>query len=158
MVETKRDPVTILNDLIRSLKDAEIAFHEASHDIREEDYRKILVGSAQRMGEFETALREQVKALGGTASQQGTVSGQVHRMWIHVRSMLNLHHTAAVLLESEKAEESLLDHYEKAVEELPVDKKEVVEKQFVELIEIRTRLLELHAGGKQDSGEHKFLT
>lgn len=149
MAENKRDAVTILNDLIQSLKDAEIGFSEASKDVREEEYNKLFRDYSKRMGEFASALREQVKKVGGKPSDAGTMTGQVHRTWIHIRSMLNLHHAGPVLLESGKVEESLLHHYEKAVEELPADQKETVENQFVELIEIRDRIADLVGKGHE---------
>jgi uncharacterized protein (TIGR02284 family) len=158
MTDTRSDSIHVLNHLIRSLKDAEIGFDEASRDVREEDYRKMFAGYARKMGGFAAALREQVVTLGGKPADAGTVSGQVRRVWMHMRAMLNLDHKEPVLLEGERMEESLLDHYEKAVESLPASLKEAVEKQYVDVIEIRNHLLELTGSGSLTStDDKKFL-
>lgn len=157
MTDRKHDAVPILNNLIRSLRDAEIGFDEASRDVRDEQYRKMFAGYARRMAEFESALTEQVVKLGGKPAHDATVTGEVHRIWMHVRAILNLHNTQPVLLESEGVESSLLDHYEKAVQDLPEDQKANTEKQFVELIEIRNHLLELSNKGEDFHPEGKKL-
>lgn len=160
MTEKKMDVVAILNDLVQYCKNAEKGFEEASRDVRDEEYRKMFLGYSRRMSEFTASLQQNVVKLGGSPRQEGSVTGQVHRAWMQFRSMLNLHHAEPVLLECEKEEESLLDHYQNAVESgLPQEIKDIVEKQFVEIIEIRNHLKDLETAGKSFSpAEHKFIS
>jgi uncharacterized protein (TIGR02284 family) len=144
MSEQKSGVVSILNDLIEYCVDAEKGFEEASRDVLDADYRKVFLGNAARMKEFAADLQEQVVKVGGKPRASGGVTGDVHRVWIHFRAMLNLHHKEPVLLECEKGEESLLDHYQKALSaDLPPDVRQLIENQSVEIIEIRNHLKEL---------------
>jgi len=136
--------VSTLSNLMEFCKEAEKAFDEASRDVRSEEHRKVFVGYARRMSEFATELGEQVVKLGGKLPRPDTAGGEVRRVWIHFRSALNLHHTKPVLIECEKEEESLLDHFQKTIDSgLPPEIGDVVQKQFVEVIEIRNHLKEL---------------
>jgi uncharacterized protein (TIGR02284 family) len=155
----KKEPVAILNDLIAYCKDTEKGFSEASRDVRDEEYQKMFTGYAARMKEFAASLQEQVVKLGGKPRQEGGMSGEIRRVWMHFRSALNLHHTGPVLLECEKEEESLLDHYENAVKSgLTPAINDVVERQYVEIIEIRNRLKDLELGAKPNVPAEKKLT
>src|SRR5512136_682992 len=144
MTEQKGSAVSVLNDLIEYCLDAVKGFEEASRDVLDADYRKVFLDNSTRMNEFAAALREQVVKAGGKPRTAGGVTGDVHRVWIHFRAMLNLHRKEPVLLECEKGEESLLDHYQKAVKaDLAPEARDVVENQLVEIIEIRNHLKEL---------------
>lgn len=154
----KMDSVAILNGLIEYCKDTEKGFSEASRDVREEEYRKMFSEFAGRMNEFAASLQEQVVKLGGKPRQDGGMSGEIRRVWMHFRSALNLHHTQPVLLECEKEEESLLDHYESAAESgLPPEVKDLVDRQYVQIIEIRNRLTGLELGAKGAAQTEKKL-
>jgi uncharacterized protein (TIGR02284 family) len=88
--------------------------------------------------------------LGGKPAISGSFAGALHRVFMDLRAILNLHSAKPVLAECERGETFVLNHYENALEEgLPDGVKQVVEKQFVEILMTRNKLQELEKPTKK---------
>ena len=147
----KNASVTILNDLVTICNDAEKGFRDAAQEVRDKSIQELLLAHARQMGQFGKELEAHVVRLGGEPSHHGSVAGTLHRSWMDFRSVLNLHDTKLVLTECERGENAIISHYENAMEKpLPQDVKEILEKQFVEILVTRNHLREIETQGSKD--------
>lgn len=143
-MEKTDETIHILNRFIEVCKDGENGFREAARDVRNDRFKNIFHDYADRMEGFAVRLEDEVIKLGGVPRRKGTLVAALHRAWIHVRSIVNLYNPRPALIECERGEKKALDVYQEALDLGTVDEaKELVERQFVELIEIRDRLLEM---------------
>jgi uncharacterized protein (TIGR02284 family) len=141
---TDKSAVNVVNDLVEICLDAEKGFRDAAQDVRDQNLREIFLGKSRQMGQFGRALQEEVTKLGGKPSKSGSMVGTLHRVWMDSRATLNMHNAKLVLMECERGESAVLQHYEKALEAvLPEQVKDVIEKQFVEITLTRNKLHEL---------------
>ena len=142
----EKSPVLIVNDLVEVCKDAEKGFRDAATEVKEQNLRELFLTQSRQMGQFGKSLEEQVTRLGGKPIKHGSVAGVLHRTFMDLRAVLNLHDSKLVLRECERGEAAVLSHYEKAMDaDLPKEVKDVVEKQFVEIVMARNRIHELEA-------------
>lgn len=148
----EKNSATIVNDLVEVCRDAEKGFYDAAKDVREQRLKEMFLAQSRQMGQFGKSLQDKVSELGGEPRKQGSVAGTLHRTWMDLRAALNRHDSRLVLVECNRGEAAVLSHYERALEGvLPKDVKEIVEKQFVEILLTRNRLQEMEHSGDEPS-------
>ncbi|MBH3427985.1 PA2169 family four-helix-bundle protein [Pseudomonas alkylphenolica] len=118
MSNPNKDVISVLNDLIEFSKDGEKGFKTAAEDVKNPGLKTYFM---QRTGECSTAVSElqhQVRALGGDPETSTSVSGDLHRGWVNLKSMLTGKDEVAVLNEVERGEDHALKAYKDALEKL----------------------------------------
>jgi uncharacterized protein (TIGR02284 family) len=157
MTSKSNEMIKVLNSLIEVCKDSEKGFREAAIDVRDDDFKETFLGYARRVGHFGTVLQDEVRKLGVTPRDRGSVLALLHRARIHLRAILNWHDAHLMLLECERGEKRALDTYGSVLEmSLMPDVKSLIEKQFVELIEMSNHMREMETEEKpvhEESGE-----
>lgn len=161
MTRKSSEMIKVLNNLIEVCKDSEKGFREAAIDVRDDDYKETFLGYARRVGHFGAVLQDEVRKLGVTPRDSGSVLAALHRARIHLRAILNWHDAHLMLLECERGEKRALDTYGEALElTLFPDVKPLIEKQFVELIEMSNHMKAMENEDKpvhQETGEMLHL-
>lgn len=153
MTRNSSEMIKMLNKLIEVCKDSEKGFREAAVDVRDDDFKETFLGYARRVGHFGAALQDEVRKLGATPRDRGSVLALLHRSRIHLRAILNWHDAHLMLLECERGEKKALDTYGEAIElTLPTEIKSIIEKQFVELIEMSNHMRIM---GTEDKPAHE---
>jgi uncharacterized protein (TIGR02284 family) len=78
-----------------------------------------------------TVIEAQVRGLGGTPAQGGSVSGSMHRAWTNIKSAITGMNEHAVLAECERGEDAAKHAYEGALkQDLPTDVRTIIERQY----------------------------
>jgi uncharacterized protein (TIGR02284 family) len=130
---TNDDVISVLNDLIQTSKDGEEGFRTCAEDAGQRDARLKTLFEDRSSGCSSAALelQELVRALGGDPSKSGTVSGNLHRQWLNIKSMITGNDDEAVLNECERGEDAALKSYREALQkDLPANIRMVVERQY----------------------------
>ncbi|WP_191831101.1 PA2169 family four-helix-bundle protein [Pseudomonas fluorescens] len=118
MTSPHKDVISVLNELIEFSKDGEKGFKTSAEDVKNPELKSYFV---QRAGECAIAaaeLQQQVRALGGDPETSTSVSGDLHRGWVNLKSMLTGKDEEAVLNEVERGEDHALKAYKDALEKL----------------------------------------
>ncbi len=92
-------------------------FKTARADVRSAKLRTLFQRIARESDEHLDQLREIIRQLNGEVEPGTTVSGDLHRVWIDVRSALSGHDTQAILAAVECAEKATLDAYDRILGE-----------------------------------------
>ena len=75
-------------------------------------------------------LQQQVRALGGTPDESGSVSASVHRGWINIKSLVTGKDDNAIIAEAERGEDVAKAEFANALKQnLPAGARALVEAQ-----------------------------
>ena len=118
MSNPNKDVIDVLNDLIEYSKDGEKGFKASAEDVKNSDLKAFF---AQRAGDCANAageLQSEVRRLGGDPETSTSISGDLHRGWVNLKSMVTGKDEEAVLNEVERGEDHALKAYKEAREKL----------------------------------------
>ena len=127
-----KDTISVLNDLIETCKDGEKGFQECAEDLSRADLKSTMTQRAQDCAKGASELQQLVRSLGGDPETSTSVSADLHRRWIDLKSLVTGKDDLAILNECERGEDVALKSYRKALEkDLPMDVRSVVERQYL---------------------------
>lgn len=126
-----KDVVSILNNLIETCKDGQEGFKTCAEDIKNPELKALFTKHAQECAHAAGELQAEVIALGGMPEDSTSVSGDLHRRWVDVKSIFTGKDEEAVLNEAERGEDVALKAYKEALAEpLPANVYAIIERQF----------------------------
>lgn len=110
--------ISILNELIETLKNGQEGFRAASEDVQSGDLKTLFSEYSLQRSKFAGELRAIAHSLGeADPATGGSVSGALHRGWINLKSALTSQDEHAILSECERGEDSAVAEYSKALAE-----------------------------------------
>lgn len=122
--------ISTLNDLIQTCRDGENGFRTAAEGIKDPHVKALFDRFSRQRAEMVRELQQQVRALGGTPDESGSVSASVHRGWINIKSLVTGKDDNAIIAEAERGEDVAKATYQKALEQgLPAGARTLVEAQ-----------------------------
>lgn len=118
MSNVNKDVVSVLNNLIEYSKDGEKGFKTSAEDAKNPELKTFFL---QREGECRAAaadLQQHVRNLDGDPETSTSLSGDMHRAWVNIKTLLTSNDDKAVLEEVERGEDHALKAYKDALEKL----------------------------------------
>lgn len=126
-----KDVISTLNNLIETSKDGEAGFKECAEDIKRQDLKSLFTARAQECAKAAAELQAIVVQLGGDPEDSTSLSGDMHRRWVDIKSAITGKDDAAVLSECERGEDVAKKNYKQALEkDLPPEIRAVVQRQY----------------------------
>ncbi|AIS16482.1 ferritin-like domain-containing protein [Pseudomonas rhizosphaerae] len=123
--------ISILNNLIETCKDGQEGFKTCAEDIKNPELKALFAKHSQECAEAAGELQAEVIALGGTPEDSTSLSGDLHRRWVDVKSIFTGKDEEAVLNEAERGEDVALTAYKEALAEpLPANVYAIIERQL----------------------------
>ncbi len=125
--------ISILDDLIETLKDGQQGFREAAEDVQSHELKTLFGEYSLQRSQFAGELQSLAHSLGEKEPEtMGSVSGALHRGWINLKSALSSKDEHAILTECERGEDSAVAEYTKALAEegLPGHVAEILQMQY----------------------------
>lgn len=128
--------VSILNDLIETLKDGQEGYRQSAEAVTSPDlkalFNKYLLQRSQFAGQLQEAAREFGEKDPATT---GSAAGAIHRGWINLKAALLSQNDQAILEECERGEDAAVDAYENALadENLARNAASILQSQFAEI-------------------------
>ena len=128
------DVIGTLNDLIETSKDGEEGFRTCADAVKNPQLKSFFEQKAERCRLGAAQLQQKVRELGGDPERNSSMTGQLHRFWVDIRSRITGMDEHAVLDECERGEDSAKRAYEEALQEdLPADVRTLIGKQYREV-------------------------
>ncbi|WP_136474594.1 PA2169 family four-helix-bundle protein [Pseudomonas sp. DG56-2] len=118
MTDTNKDVISVLNELIEYSKDGEKGFKTSAEDVKNPELKTYFLQRAGECASAASELQHQVRALDGDPETSTSVSGDLHRTWVNIKSALTGKDEEAVLNEVERGEDHALKAYKDALEKL----------------------------------------
>jgi uncharacterized protein (TIGR02284 family) len=130
-VENTKDVIKVLNDLIETSKDGEAGFQVCAEDAERLELKNFFSTRAQECGKAAAELQSLVVQLGGKPEDSTSVSADLHRRWVDIKSAITGKDDQAVLNECERGEDVAKKSYKNALEkDLPPEIRQVVQRQY----------------------------
>ena len=128
--ESTDDVVDVLNDLLENSRDGEYGFTTLAEEVEASALKTVFLDRAAQCREAARELADMVIRYGGKPAEGGTVSGAMHRGWVHVKGAVGANSEQSMLDECERGEDAAVARYREALKNnLPMDVLALVERQ-----------------------------
>jgi len=141
---TNEDTISHLNSLIETCRNGELGYAEAAKHVEDTRLQTVLEGYSKERAGFVRALQAEVKKLGGTPAESGTLGAALHRGWLEFKAVATLGDGGAILSACETGEDSAWTHYKHVIDsEITGESRAMVEKQWEKVKEAIAHLQHL---------------
>jgi uncharacterized protein (TIGR02284 family) len=142
MAVNREELIACLNELIETCRDGEHGFRTAAGIVKDESLKQLFDQSSLQRAQFASELQAEVRQLGGSPEQSGSVSGTLHRGWMNIKSAVAS--DDAILAECERGEDAAVATYQKVLKQnLPPNTLPVVKHQYTEIKRSHDRIRDL---------------
>ncbi len=134
-MKEQKEIVSIINDLIETLKDGQEGFKQAAEGVKDPQLKSLFSEYSQQRSDFARELQSQAQILGETEPEKSSsAAGALHRAWINLKSAVTSGDDYAILAECERGEDSAVEEYKKALDEsLSAPVREIVSRQYSQI-------------------------
>lgn len=148
-METNKELIKHLNELLEKNIDAVRGYKEAADDVKNPSLKTFLERNASARQSFTQDLRQEIVSLGGDPKDDTSVAADLHRGWINFKSAIAGHDEESVLEECIRGEEAALSEYDDVMKdyEIPQGLRNKIQTQRDQIQQNHTELksLELQA-------------
>src|SRR5437763_1832810 len=88
MALNREELLECLNHLIQTCRDGENGFQTAADHVKDHDLKSLFKEYSVQRAQFASELESEVRQLGGTPAEYGSVSATFHRGWINIKSIV----------------------------------------------------------------------
>jgi uncharacterized protein (TIGR02284 family) len=150
-MKQQKEVISILDDLIETLKDGQEGFKQASEGVKDPQLKSLFNEYSRQRARFAMELQSEAQSLGKTEPKEsGSAAGALHRAWINLKSAVSRGDDHAILAECERGEDSAVEQYKKAVDEdLSAQLREIVSRQYTEIKNAHDRIKNLRDTAKK---------
>jgi uncharacterized protein (TIGR02284 family) len=144
-MKEQKEIVSIIDDLIKTLKDGEEGFKQAAEGVKDPQLKSIFNEYSQQRLRFATELQGQVQQLGEREPEtSSSAAGALHRGWINLKAALTKGDDHAILAECERGEDSAVEEFRKALDDgLSAEVQGIVSRQYAEIKDAHDRVKDL---------------
>lgn len=134
MTDLNKKAISILNELIETSKDGQEGFKTCAEDIKNPELKTLFLKLSTDCATAAAELQTAVRSMGGDPETSTSVSGDLHRRWVDLKSLVTGKGEEAVLNEAERGEDHALKAYKGALEKIDKDNlagiRDLVERQY----------------------------
>jgi len=134
-----------LQDLLEKNYDAEKGFTKAMGNVKSVSLKNFLKNQAAQRSRFATELDQELRNLNEEPIESGSVTGDLHRAWIDIKSAFTGNEEESVLEECIRGEKASAEEYEEKLEKYnyPPHLAEVLRNQSNEIHQTLSRVKRL---------------
>ena len=107
--------ISILNSLITTTIDSANGFERSAEDAENGRFVEMFREFSQERRQVIGRLQERVRTLGGTANDDGSLKGDLHRRWVDLRDAISRGGDQEISEEVERGEDYLKGKYDAAL-------------------------------------------
>lgn len=133
--EIHKEVVNNLQDLLEKNYDAEKGFTKAMKDAKNQNLKHFLMKQAAQRDRFATELTQELRNLNEEPRESGSITGDLHRTWIDIKSTVVGNEDEAVLEECIRGEKASAEEYEDKLNKFtfPTQISNILQKQSKEI-------------------------
>ncbi|MCY1215081.1 hypothetical protein D9M68_307260 [compost metagenome] len=129
--DDREDIIRTLNTLIETCKDGEADFTACAADVQRSDLQEWFTTRSKDCRNAATELQRSVVELGGRPGQSASVSGELHRRWVDLKTLVSGKDEQLILDEAERDETLAAKQYAEALHQpLPTEIRAMVQRQY----------------------------
>ena len=149
-MKEKREVVSVLDELIATLKDGQEGFRQAAESVGDAKLKSLFEDYSNQRARFVTALQMEARKFGEEKpDNNSSAAGALHRGWINLKSAVTGGNEYTILAECERGEDSAVEEFEKAMEDgLPPALQDIVARQYAEIKAAHDRIRDLRDAAK----------
>ena len=130
-METSKELISVLNDLIRINHDRTEGYHKAVEESKptDIDLKTMFTNMANTSVQYANALAAEVRNLGGDPATDSTQSGKIYRVWMDIKAGVSARDRRSILALCEFGEDAALKAYRLALEsdaEIPAELRQLI--------------------------------
>jgi uncharacterized protein (TIGR02284 family) len=111
MTANNRHSINALNGLVETTLDSAEGYRVASEDTTNPRFKTLFAERAQSRRQIVAALQAEVRSLGGSPQDDGTVLGAAHRVFLNLKNLVD-DSDQAIVNEVEAGEDHVKEKYE----------------------------------------------
>lgn len=115
--ETRTEILDQLSQLLTISHDAEKGYQEASENVDDNELKTLLLTQSRQRAEFAQELDREIRALGGEADNGTSLTADLHRAWINIKSTFSTNDDKAVVQECHRGDQEALNTYNAVLQE-----------------------------------------
>ena len=126
------DNITILKTLTSTLNDSVNGYREAADHAEGGQFQQIFRDNAAERDRVAGELQGEVRRLGGTPDEDGTVLGKTHQAFLDLKAAVMGRDDKAIINEVERGEDYLKEKFETALAntDLAAESRDIVERAY----------------------------
>jgi uncharacterized protein (TIGR02284 family) len=117
MIGNNDHDVTVLNTLITTTIDSANGFEESAKDVKNPQFQTLFTDYARERRQNVERLQQQVRALGGTPEDDGSMKAAAHRTFLNLKETVMGGDDKKVIEEVERGEDYIKAKYETALKD-----------------------------------------
>lgn len=130
-INSTKDAVGVLNNLIETNKDGEEGFRLAAEKAKDSSLKSLFTKYSTQRAANGQELQSLVSQLGEKPATSGHAAATLHRGWINLKEALSSDSDKSIIFECESGEDAAMKAYKEALaSNLPTTVASVVERQF----------------------------
>ncbi|EIJ37828.1 MULTISPECIES: ferritin-like domain-containing protein [Galbibacter] len=120
-----------INELLEKNYDAQKGFVNSSEHVDNTNLKTYFKSKAAEREKFADELKREIISFGEKPIDSGSITGDMHRTWMNIKSALSSNDEEAILEEVQRGEEASLEDYNEILEEtsLPESTKAMITRQ-----------------------------
>lgn len=117
MENVKETTVDTLNDILKLHNDRIKGYEMAVENTDDIDLKALFNKYAEQSRTMESELSASIERAGGTVPDSSTFLGQIHKVWMELKSALSSNDRYSILNSVEQGEDAIVDAYKEAVKD-----------------------------------------
>jgi len=126
------DQTMILKTLTSTLNDSVNGYRDAADNAEGSQFQQIFRDNASERERVAGELAGEVRRLGGTPDEDGTIMGKTHQAFLDLKAAVTGRDDKAIINEVERGEDYLKEKFEAALDDdkLTAESREIVERAY----------------------------
>jgi uncharacterized protein (TIGR02284 family) len=114
---TRTEILDQLSELLTISHDAEKGYQEASENVDDNELKTLLLAQSRQRAEFAQELDREIRTLGGEPDNGTSITADLHRAWINIKSTFSTNDDKAVVQECHRGDQEALNTYNAVLQE-----------------------------------------
>ncbi|WP_018619102.1 ferritin-like domain-containing protein [Spirosoma luteum] len=111
MNDTREEILDQLGKLLTLSNDAEEGYKEAADNVDDNELKTLFLEQSRQRADFAQELNREISTLGGNADNGTSLTADLHRAWINIKSTFSSDDDKAVVQECHRGDQEALNDY-----------------------------------------------
>jgi uncharacterized protein (TIGR02284 family) len=117
MNNTNEEILDQLSKLLTLSNDAEEGYKEAADNVDSSELKTMFLKESRQRAEFAQELDSEIQTLGGDPDNSTSITADLHRAWINIKSAFTSNDDKAVVKECHRGDQEALSDYNSVLQE-----------------------------------------